>query len=133
MLCGVNEVLICAQKNEVMPDAKLRNQSVDRSDLHTRSATHVSHTRRCHMVFAIRLKQSQRRKPLHDLFACLGSSKALKKFLQDKTSRHDNVGARKRIFQRLHLGCFNFNVTSEGQRPDARINQERHFRERSAL
>jgi len=35
MLCGVNEVLICAQKNEVMPDAKLRNQSVDRSDLHT--------------------------------------------------------------------------------------------------
>jgi hypothetical protein len=85
------------------------------------------------MVLAIRLKQSQRRKPLYDLFACLGSCKALKKFLQDKTSRHNNVGASKRILQRLHLGCFNFNVTSEGKRPDARINQERHFRERSAL
>lgn len=133
MLCGVNEVLICAQKNEVMPDAKLRNQSVDCSDLYTRSATHVSHTCRCRMVFAIRLKQSQRSKSLYDLFACLGSCKALKKFLQYKTSRHNDVGASKRILQRLHLGFFNFNFTPEGKRPDARINQERHFRERSAL
>ena len=85
------------------------------------------------MVFAVRLNQCQRREPLYDLFACLGTRKALKKLLQYKTSRDDNVCAGERILQRLYLGFFNFDVTSEGKRPDARINQKRHFRERSAL
>jgi hypothetical protein len=35
----MNEVLVCGQKREVMTDAKLGKQSIDRSDLNTASAT----------------------------------------------------------------------------------------------
>ena len=133
MLRSVHEVLIGAQKNEVMPDAELRNQRIDCSDLHTRPATGISQSCRSHIVFAVRLNQCQRRKPLDDLLTGLGTGEALKQFLQHKTGRDHNICTSKRILQRLYLGLFNLNVTSEGKRPDAGIDEERHFRERSDL
>jgi hypothetical protein len=133
MLRGVHEVLIGAEKNEVVPDAELRDQGIDGSNLYTGPATCVSHACRSHMVFAVGLNQCQRSELLDDLFAGLGTREALKKFLQHQTGRDNNVCASKRVLQRLYLGLFNLNVASEGKRPDARIDQERHFRERSAL
>jgi hypothetical protein len=35
----MNEVLVCGQKREVMTDAKLGKQGIDRSDLNTAPAT----------------------------------------------------------------------------------------------
>ena len=133
MLRRVREILIRAQKNEVMSDAELRNQSINGSDLYTRPATRVSHGCRSHMVFAVRLDQCQRREPLDNLLARLGTSETLKKFLQYKTGRDDNFFTGKRVFECPHFGHFNFNIASEGKRPDARVNQKRHFRERSDL
>ena len=115
MLCGVHEILIGAQKHQVMPDAQLRNERIDCSDLNTRPATGVPHTCCSHMIRAIRLNQRQRGEPLDDLIACLGTHKALKKFLQYKAGRDNHVRTRERILQRLYLGLFNFNVTSQGK------------------
>lgn len=116
-----------------MPDAELRNQGIDGAELDTCPATGVSHTGRSHMVFPVRLNQCQRGEPLHDLIACLGTCEALKQFLQHQAGGDDNLRASKCFLQRLHFGFFNLDVTPEGKRPDAGIDQERHLRDRSAL
>lgn len=133
MLRCVDEVLIGAEKNKVMPDAELRNQRIDRADLDTRPAACVSDASRSNMVFSVRLNQCQRREPLHDLITCFRTREALKKFLQHKTGGDHNVCATKCVLQCQYRWLFNLDVTSEGKRPDARIDQERHLRDRSAL
>lgn len=60
MLRGVCEILIGAQQNKFMRDAKLRNESIDSANLHTRSTAYVSEACRSNMVFAVRLDQCKR-------------------------------------------------------------------------
>lgn len=77
MLRGVYEVLISAQQNNLVPDAELRDERVDRTNLHARPTARVSKTRRGNMVFAVRLDQRKRREALDYLRTCLGAREAL--------------------------------------------------------
>ena len=46
---------------------------------------------------------------------------------------HDDIAAGKRLFQRLHLWFLNVNIAWQRERPKARVDKQRHFRERSVL
>ena len=133
MLRSVYEVLVGAQQNSTVPDAKLSDDSVDGADLYARSPTGVSQARCGNVVFAVWLDQCERGEALDDLLACLRARETLKKFLQYQTGGHDDIAAGKRLLQRLHLGFFNLNIASQRERPNARIDKQRHFRERSVL
>jgi len=133
MLRSVCKVLIGAQQDKLVADAEMRDERVDRPDLHAGPSARVSDACRANMVFAVWLDQCERREPLDDLRACLGARKALEQLLQDEACCHDDVGSGKRFLECLHLRFFNLDIASEGERPDARIDEERHLRERSAL
>ena len=133
MLRSVCEVLVGAEQNNTVPDAKLSDDSVDGADLYARSSAGVSQARCGNVVFAVWLDQCERGEALHDLLACLRARETLKQFLQDQAGGHDDIAAGKRLFQRLHLGFFNVNIASQRERPHARIDKQRHFRERSVL
>lgn len=81
MLRGMYEVLISAQENQFVPDAELRNERVDRTKLHTRSATGISKACCGNMVCALGLDQCERREALDYLLARLGAGEALEQFL----------------------------------------------------
>jgi hypothetical protein len=133
MLRGVLEVLVSAQQNESVPDTELCDERVDSANLHTRSAALVPEVRCSNVVFAVWLNQCERREPLDNLFACLGAREALQDFLQDEACGYDCICSGQSILERLDLMYFNLGIAPEGERPGARVNQERHFRERSAL
>ena len=107
------EVLISAQQNQFVPDAKLRDERIDCADLHPSSTAQVSEAGGRNVVFAFWLDQCERREALDNLLACLGACEALKEFLQDEASGNDNVCSGERFLERLHLRFLNFNVASE--------------------
>ena len=85
------------------------------------------------MVITIRLDQRECREALHYLLACLGTREALKQFLQHQPGGDDDIRAGERLLQCPHLRFVDLSIASECERPDARIDKERHLRERSAL
>ena len=133
MLCRMNKVLIGAQQNKPMPDAKLRNERINSAHLNTRPAACISEARCGNVVVAVGRNQRERRQTFDDLFTGLGTRESLKKFLQNKPGGHHHIRSGKRLFQRLHFRLINLNVAPQRERPNARIDQERHLRERSAL
>jgi hypothetical protein len=130
---GVHEILIGAQQNDFVSDAQLRDQRVDCANLHARSTAQIPEMGRGNMVPSVWLYQCQRRETLDDFCACLGAREALEKFLQHQPRGDDDVGASEGFLEGLNLGHFNLDIASECQRPDARIDEKRHLRERSAL
>jgi hypothetical protein len=57
----------------------------------------------------------------------------LEKFLQDKPHGDGDVDSSERFLEGQHFRFFNLDIASERERPDARIDEERHLRERSVL
>ena len=85
------------------------------------------------MVLAIGLKQREGSETLDDLAACLSAGEASQQFLQDDAGRDDDVGARQRLLERMYFRYLTRDVPSERERPDARVDEQRHLRDRSAL
>ncbi len=112
MLRCMHVVLIGAQQNELVPDAKLRDDCVDCANLHTRPAACVSKACRGNMVFTVWLDQRQRRETLHYLRARLGAREALQQLLQDEASGNDDVCTGERLLQCLNRGFLDLNVSS---------------------
>ena len=133
MLRSVVEVLIRAQQNQIVPDTKLCDKCVDRSNLHARSAAQVPEVGRGNMILTIWLDQGERREGLDNLLACLRVREALQEFLQDQARGHDHPCPGQGFLEHVDLMPVNFGIAPEGERPDARIDQERHLRERSTL
>lgn len=69
----MGEVTVGGQKNDVVSDAQLCEQCIDRAHLHACSSASVTQVRRRDVVFAIRLQQGQRSKALDDLCARFGA------------------------------------------------------------
>lgn len=116
-----------------MTYAQLGEKSIDCSHLNPSSSADVPQLGSCHVIFAIGLKQRKRCKALNDLVASLGARKSLKQFLKDQTRCHYDVCPQKRVREGLSFGRRGQGVTSQRERPYARIDKEGHFRDRSAL
>ena len=122
MFRRVDEVLIGAQQNNVVSDAKLCDERVDCANLNTCPAARVSKARCGNVVLAIWLDQCERRKPLDYLFACLGACEALEYLLQDEARGYNHIRAGERIFEHLYLRLLGRGIASECERPDACVN-----------
>lgn len=61
------------------------------------------------------------------------SSEALKQFLQNEPSSHDNLVTLEGVTQRAHLRGAGILVAPESKRPDAGVDEQHHLRDRSAL
>lgn len=103
MLCYAPEVLICRQHREIMADAQLGQQRIDRAHLHASSPAAIPQFRRLDMIVAIRHQQGDRRKTVQKLIAALWSCEALKEFLQHKAGRQKSLAAFKSLDERFDL------------------------------
>ena len=133
MLRGVCEIEVGAQQNEIVPDAELPDECVDGTDLHTCPTAQIPEPCGGNVVLAIGLDQCQRGKSLDDLAACFCARKSLQQFLQDDACGDDKVCSGQSVLECLYLWQFNLDIPSESERPDARVDEERHLRDRSAL
>ena len=116
-----------------MPDTQLSNESIDCSQLDTALPTGVSQVSRRNMVFSVWLDQCERGEARDDLGPGPWRDETLQQFLKDDSRGDYDFRTCKSVFQR---GDFWFNarhIPPQSQRPDAGVNEQRHFRDRSAL
>ena len=116
-----------------MADAELRNQRVYGARLYARAAAMIPQSRSIDVVLPIRCDEGNTSETFNDRRRCFGTSKALKQLLQDKACRGDGLAAFERLLQRNDFRNVRRHITAQGKRPDRRVNEQRHIRDRSAL
>jgi hypothetical protein len=97
MARGQREVVVRRQQLQVVADAKLREQRVDRADLNASASALITQVSCADVVFAIRDDKRQRSKPLDDVSVRAGPVEALQKLLQNEPGGHHEFGATERI------------------------------------
>ena len=127
------EVFIGRQHCELVMDAELCEQRVDGTDLHTGPTTAVAQLRGSDVIFPVRAEERQSPEPVNDVLTRAGSGKTLQQFLQDQPRGHDRFAAFESAAQRIDLWDGGDLIATKRERPDARIDEERHRRDRSAL
>lgn len=91
------EVVVDAQQCQIVPDAELGEQGVDRADLNSGSAASISEFGRRNVILTVGLEQRKRCEALDYLCARLRAGEALKQFLKDEACCHDDVGTQESI------------------------------------
>lgn len=107
MFCNMAEILIGCQHCQVIAQAELRQQRVDRPDLHTFAAALIAQFRRMNVVVAIRHDQRQGGKPLDDLVPALGAGETLQNFLEHEAGGEKRLTGFERPDQHCDFGASN--------------------------
>ena len=127
------EVPIGRQQRQIMSDAELGDESVNRSDLNSLPPTSVAQGSGLDVIREVRSQERQGREPGNDLRSRPGAGETLEEFLQHDPRGENELSPLKRMNQRLHLGEVGRAFPSEGERPHARVDEELHDRDRSDL
>lgn len=127
------EIIVGGQHREVMADANLRQQGIDRSNLNPRAPAAVSQLGRLDVIVSIWDDEGQSRKPIQDLRASFGTRKSLQQFLKDETGREDRFARLNRAHERSGFRRSSNRVAPQRQRPHTGIDKKAQSRVRSAL
>jgi hypothetical protein len=114
-------------------DGQVGDEGIDRADLNTRRAQCVADARRSDVIFARGREVLQRSEHLDDLYPGSFRDDALQQFLQDQPGDGDDLTTGERIPQRPDLRHIRRSVPAQRKRPDTRVNEQAHPRERPAL
>ena len=114
-------------------DCQVGNEGIDRADLNTCGTQRVAHARRSDMIFARGREVLQCSEHLDDLRPGSFRDDALEQFLQDHSGDGDDFPTGERIPQRPDLRQIRGSVPAQREGPDARVDEQAHPRERSAL
>ena len=129
---GVTKVVVSREHRQLVADAELGQQGVDRPQLDATTAAPIPEVGRGDVVVAVGNQERQRRETIEDRVARLGSLESLQQLLEDETGREDRSEAFERRPQ-VRDGRMVRMVPSQRMRPDAGIDEQVHDRERSAL
>ena len=127
------EIAITTEKSKSVTDTQLSEESIDRPELHSCSATGQTHSRCSDVVVAIRCDERHTRKSFDEAQPRGGRHESLQQFLNDETRGDDQVIAGQCPTQFLDVGRIDRGVSSQCQRPHAGVDKNGHSRERSAL
>jgi len=94
--CGQREIMVGRQQLQLVANAELGEQCVNRADLNAGTPTPITQVRCTDMVVAIRNHERQRCEPCNDVSVSAGPGKALQEFLQHEPGGHNGLGATKR-------------------------------------
>ena len=89
---NVAKVFVGGQHCQIVAEAELREQCVDRADLNPSAAALVSQLSRVHMVAPVGNEKRQRGEPLKNLRAIFGSAEPLQRLLQNQPGGNDFLG-----------------------------------------
>jgi hypothetical protein len=133
MTGNVLKVFVRRKHCEVVAYAQLGQQRVNGSDLHAIAAAVVPQSRSANVIVAIRHQQRHGGKAIENLIARLWAGEALEQFLKHEACSKQHLtgfdGADQCSDFVLRAGL----VTSKRKGPNARIDEQAHFRARSAL
>jgi len=127
------KILVGCEHCQAVAKAKLRQDCVDRADLHTSAPTAIAKLGCLDVVAPVWGEQRQSTETLDNLLTRPRSDKTLQEFLQNKASRGDLLASLQRDYERIDFRGRSGHISPECQRPDARVNEKRHLRERSFL
>ncbi len=116
-----------------MPDAKLRQESINSSDLYSSAPTAISQIRGLNVIVAIGGEKRYRGKPIQNFRAGFRTRKTLQDLLQDEARRNDSLARFERPCQRLHFRHRRRRIAPKRERPNTGINEKAQSRRRSAL
>jgi hypothetical protein len=83
------EVMIAGEHHQIVSDAHLRQDCVDRADLNAMAATNVAQGSGFDVIDPIGHEEGKRRESLQNLRARFGSGKTLQEFLEHQAGRHE--------------------------------------------
>ena len=116
-----------------MADAKLGEQRIDGADLHPGAPATVAQVRGFNVILPVRRQKREGGKALDDVLARSRAAESLEQLLQDEARDDDDFAAFESAAQRSDFRGGGWSVPAESQRPDARVDEQAHRRERSAL
>ena len=130
---GPGKIFVGRQQHQAVPNAQLREQRVDRADLHPGAAASITQFSGVDVILPIGNEERERSESRDDVAARPGTGKSLQQFLKHQARAYNDLSSFESPAQSLHLGSGCIPVAPQGERPDARIDEQRHRRERSAL
>lgn len=80
---GQDKIIVGREQREFVSDAELREQSVDRPDLHACATAAISQRRGIDVILPVRHEERQCRESINDVPACARPCKSLQQLLQD--------------------------------------------------
>jgi len=116
-----------------MTYAQLRKEGVYRANLHARATAAISQFCGVYVILPIRDNERQGFESRDDVAARTWAGKTLQQFLEYQPRGDHDLATLKGATEDLHLGRSGIAVAPQGERPDARVDEQRHPRERSAL
>ena len=127
------EVRVCREHRELVANAELGDEGVDRADLDAASAAGVSQLGRANVVLAVGNQQGKGGEPLDDPVPRVRAAKALKEFLKHQARGEDRVTGLEGACKECNLGAAFGSVAPQRQRPHARVDEDVQPRDRSDL
>ena len=127
------EVRVCSEHCELVANAELGEQGVDRADLYAASAAGVSQLGRLNVVLAVGNQQGKGGKPLDDPVPRARAVETLKELLKDDARREDRVTGLERARKECNVGAVVGSVAPQRQRPHTRVDEDVQPRDRSDL
>ena len=130
---NAGKVVVGRKHDEVVADAKLREQAVDGSDLDAAASAGVSQRRRFDVIGAGRGDEWKGGKTLDDACCVPWPAEPLQQLLKDQSGREDRFSSRQGLPQAGYGRVIGRRVPSQGEGPYARVDEQVHERERSRL
>ena len=130
---NTGKVVVGREHDEVVADAKLREQAVDGSDLDAAASARVSQCRRFDVIGAGRSDEWKGGKTLDDGCRVSWPAEPLQQLLKDQSGREDRFSSRQGLSKTGDGGVIGRSVPSQGEGPYARVDEQVHVRERSRL
>lgn len=126
MLRNPLKVDVRREHQEFVSNAELSIERIDGSYLHAFPPARISQLGRGNMVFPIRNNQGKSGEPIHDGLLSLWTCKSLKKLLEDQACGENGFARLKGLLKPTNLGAWWWSISTQGQRPDARIDKQAH-------
>ena len=127
------KIAVGRKHRQVVTDAKLREQGVDRADLNAGAAAAVTKFRCIDMIAPVGNQKRQGREAIEDAFAGSRPGKPLQQLLQYETGGEELFAGLYRSKKLARLRRGRRRIPPKSERPDAGIDKEAQRRERSAL
>jgi hypothetical protein len=127
------KVHVGTQHHEVVPDAKLREKCIDRSDLKAAPAALIAKLRGGSVVFALWHDERQMSEPNEDLRSRFRAVESLEKFLKNQSGGENRFFVLKGVGQEVYARIAVMSVPAQGKRPDTGVNEDLQLRDRAAL
>jgi hypothetical protein len=127
------EIIVCREHRQIVPNAKLGEESINRSDLYSRAPTAISQIRGLNVIVAIRDEQAYGGKPVQNFDPGFRTREALQDLLEDKACGNHCLACFDGPFQPLDFRHPGWRNAPKRERPDTGINEEAQSRRRSVL